>query len=51
MLINTNDEADKFLTDVQLEEVLKRQIAFENGETSARPWEEILAELEQRYSI
>jgi hypothetical protein len=48
--IDINDEADKFLTDAQLKEILRRQIAFENGGTPARSWEEILIELEHVYS-
>ncbi len=48
--ININDNADKFLTDAQLNEILRRQMAFDNCETSARLLEEVLAELEQLYS-
>jgi hypothetical protein len=49
--INTDDEAEIFLTDEQQKELLRREIAFNNGETTARPFEEVLVELERKYQI
>lgn len=48
--LNNDDEAEIFLTDEQQKELLRREIAFKNGETTDRPFNEILKELEQRYS-
>lgn len=48
--IDINDEDDIFLTEEQQKESLRRQAEFESGKTTARSWEEILAELEKLYS-